>query len=66
MDLLKKVYGLNWLLSCCTQVGFSRSLPPKEPIKCLTLNNRPCQAKLTLVHINSDETLFYPITVSVN
>ena len=66
MDLLKKVYGLNWLLSVCTQVGFSRSLTPKEPIKCLTLSNRPCQARLTLVHINADETFFYPITVSVN
>ena len=43
--------------------GFSNS---KGPIKCLTLNNQPCQARPTLVNINSDETLFYPFTVSVN
>ena len=29
------------LLSIFTQVSFSRSSPPKEPIKHLTLNNRP-------------------------
>ena len=32
----------------------------------LTLNNRPCQARPTLVNINSDETLFYPFTESVD
>ena len=25
------------VLSVCTQVSFGRSLPPKEPTKCLTL-----------------------------
>ena len=28
-------------LSICTQVNCSRSLPPKEPIKYSTSNNRP-------------------------
>ena len=30
------------------------------------LNNRPCQAKPTLVNINSNKTLFYPFIVSIN
>ena len=30
----------------------------KGPIKCKSLKNRPCQAKPTLVDINSNETLF--------
>ena len=29
-------------------------------------NFKPCQARPTLVNINSDETTFYPFTVSVN
>ena len=38
----------------------------KAPIKCLTLNNQPCQAIPTAVNINSDEILLYQFTVSVN
>ena len=30
------------------------------------LNKCPCQARSTLVDINSDEILFYPFTVSIN
>ena len=37
----------------------------KRPIKCVTLNNWPCQARPRLVNINSDETLFYSFNVTV-
>ena len=30
------------------------------------LNNQPCKSKPTLANINSDETIFYQFTVSVN
>ena len=30
------------------------------------LNNQTCQAKITLVNINSNESLLYPFIVSVN
>ena len=55
------------LLSIWTVGSFGESLVSnsKGPIKCLTLNNRLCQAKPTL-DTNSDETLFYPFTVIVN
>ena len=35
-------------------------------IKCVSLENRPCQAKLTLVDVNSNEPHYYLFTVSVN
>ena len=56
------------LLSVCKLVRFSGSLPYnyKSPIKYISLNNHQCQARPALVNINSDETLFYPVTVSVN
>ena len=38
----------------------------KGSIKCLTLNNRPYQGRPTILNINSNETHFYPFTVSVN
>ena len=38
----------------------------KRPIKFVSLNNQLCQARPTLVDINSKETLCYPYTVSVN
>ena len=49
------------LLSVCTIVSFGNSLAlnSKGPIKCASLNNQPCQARPTLVNINSDETLFF-------
>ena len=56
---IKKIF--IGLLSVCTQVSFSGSLPPKKPIKCLTLNNRPCQARPALVNINSKKNLFLSI-----
>ena len=36
----------------------------KRPIKCVSLNNQPRQARPKPIDINSDETLFYPYTVS--
>ena len=46
------------LLNVCTIEGFGKSLVSKSkgPIKCLTLNNRPCQSRPTRANINSDET----------
>ena len=54
-------------LSVCTIVSFSEPLASsfEKSIKCVSLNNRPCQARPTLVDINSNETLFYSFTVSV-
>ena len=46
------------LLSVCRQVGFRRSLPTKKSVKCLTLNNQPCQNRATLVNINPHKTFF--------
>ena len=54
------------LLSVCRQVGFRRSLPTKKSVKCLTLNNQPCQNRATLVNINPHKTFFYTLTVGVN
>ena len=53
------------LVSVCKLISFSRSLHSnyKELIKCVTLNNQPCKARTEA--INSDESLFYPLTVSV-
>ena len=34
------------------------------PIKFISLNNQSCQAKSTLINMNSDETLFYPFAVN--
>ena len=36
----------------------------KEPIKCVSLTNRPCQGRL--VNVNFDKTFFYPFIVNVN
>ena len=32
----------------------------------MSINNQPCQARPTLVNINSEETLFYLFTVCAN
>ena len=55
-------------LHVCTIGSFSESLLSNlnRPIICLYLNNHPYQARPTLANINSDETLFYLLTVSVN
>ena len=56
------------LLSACTIGSFGESLASnlKRPIKCVSLSNKPCKARPTIVKINSDTTLFYPFAVSVN
>ena len=57
------------LLSTCTTARLGESLGSnsKGHIKCVSLNNQPCQqARPTLVGINSNETLFYPFTVRFN
>ena len=54
-------------LSVCTMVSFSGPLASnfKEPLKCVSLNNQPRHARPTLININSDETLFYPLTCQI-
>ena len=54
------------LLSVFTIGSFSESLVPNSIIRCVSFNNQPCQTRPTLVNINSDETLFYSFTLSVN
>ena len=56
------------LLRACKRRGFGDSLTSnsKGPIKCVSLNNRPCEARLTLIDINSNKSLFYPFTVCAN
>ena len=56
------------LFSVCTIRTFGELLffNLKRPIKCVSLNNQPCETKPTIVNINSNKTLFYPFTVSVN
>ena len=56
------------LLRISTAVIFDRPSDSNSEgrLKCVTLNNRPCQTRSRLVSINSSETLFYPFTVSVN
>ena len=45
------------LLSICTVGSFDNSLAfnCKGPTKCLFLNNRPCQARPTLIKMNFDQ-----------
>ena len=48
-------------LSVCKLVCFSGSLTSnsQEPVKSVYLRNWPCQARPTLVHINSYKTFFF-------
>ena len=48
------------LLSVSATESFGESLVSnlQGPIKCIFLNDHPCQARLTLVNINSGETFF--------
>ena len=56
------------LLSVWTMWSFGESLVSNSniPIKYVSLNNHLCQATVTLVNVNSSETLFYLVTVSVD
>ena len=55
------------LLSTCTIGSFGESVVcnSKKPIKTVSINNQPCQARPTIVDINS-KNLFYPFTGSFN
>ena len=57
---------MYWIIKRWQSFGESLACNSEEPIKCLSLDNRPCHARPTLVSINSYEPLWYPFTVSVN
>ena len=48
------------------QFGESLDSYYKGPIKCVSLNNQPCQTRPKLIDINSNETLLYPYNVNVH
>ena len=51
----------------CTTTSFSRSLTSNSEgcVNYVSLNNRRCKDKPIPVNINSNESLYYPFTVSV-
>ena len=55
------------LLTVSTIGIFGESLPSNSEggIKFVSLKNRRCQARTTLIDINSNETPFIPFTVSL-
>ena len=63
---LKKIF--IGLLSVWTtaRLGEPSASNFERRIICVSLNNQPCQARPTLVDRDSNETLIYPFTVSVN
>ena len=65
-DLLKKKF--IGLLSASTTGHFGESLTSNFDgcIKCVSLNNQPGQATPSLININSNKSLYYPLTVSIN
>ena len=38
----------------------------KGPMVCVSINNQTCKSRPRLVNINTDKTLFDPVTVTVN
>ena len=56
------------LLSVCASGRFCEPLSSnsKGRLKFIFLSNQPCQTRPTLFDINSNDTLFYQFTVSVN
>ena len=63
-----EMFKSTGLLSACTTRSLDESLASNTDgrIKCVSLNNQPCQARSRLVNINSNELLYYPFIVSVN
>ena len=59
---------LKWLLNTCKNGSFDESLSSNSIvfIKYVSLNKRPCQARLALVNLNSNKPFYYPFTVSVD
>ena len=53
------------LLCVCIMGSFVESLASNSEahVKCASLNNQPCQARSTIVDINFNDILFYPLTV---
>ena len=56
------------LLTIYSTRSFAKSLIPNSEgcIKCVSPNNRPCQARPIFVNIKSNKPLYYPFTVCVN
>ena len=54
------------LLSLCTTANFGESLASTSEghIKCISINNRPCQARATLVNISCNKPKYYPCVIS--
>ena len=54
------------LLSLCTTANFGESLTSTSEghIKCISINNRPCQARATLVNISCNKPKYYPCVIS--
>ena len=56
------------LLNTCTtaNLGGSLTFNTEGRIKLVAINNRTYRARFTLVNTNSNESLYYPFTVSLN
>ena len=56
------------LLNASTTGSFDDLLASNSEgcIKCVSLNNKPCHARLTLINKSSNKPFYYPFNLSIN
>ena len=61
-EFIEKIFIGLWIV----RFGILLASKSEEPIKCVSLNSWPCQARPTFINTNSNDTLYYLFTINVN
>ena len=47
-------------------MSFGCSLSSVNRLKCVSMNNQECKVRPEIVHVNSNEPLFYPFSIKTS
>ena len=47
-------------------IFFSRNLPGVNSLSCISMKNQDCKVRPEIIHVNSNEPVFYPFSIRTN
>ena len=52
--------------TCFNLIFFNNSIFQASSLKCVSMNNQECKARLKIIDINANDPVFYPYSIKVN
>ena len=60
------MFGFVKQIFISAMMFFGCNLPSINSLKCISMNNRECKIRPQIVHVNSEEPVFFPFSIKTS